>query len=96
MPKSVQPTEEERELIKWLAAYPEVVRTAGINYSPAEVANYAYELVKLYNSFYQSVPPIVREEDEAVKALRVRLSLNVAKVIKSSMRLLGIAVPDRM
>lgn len=96
MPNNVQPTEEERELIKWLAAYPEVVRTAGINYSPAEIANYAYELVKLYNSFYQSVPPIVREEDEAVKALRVRLSLNVAKVIKSSMRLLGIAVPDRM
>lgn len=96
MPRAVQPTEEERELIKWLAAYPEVVQTAGANYSPAEIANYAYELVKLYNSFYQSVPPIVRESDEAVKALRVRLSVNVAKVIKSAMRLLGIQVPDRM
>ncbi len=89
-------TEEERELIKWLMMYPSTVEEAGENYSPAEIANYTFELVKMYNAFYQSVPPIVKETNEEVKQLRVALSLNVAKVVKSAMRLLGIDVPQRM
>lgn len=89
-------TEEERELIKWLMMYPSTVEEAGRNYSPAEIANYTFELVKMYNAFYQSVPPIVKEMNEEVKQLRVALSLNVAKVVKSAMRLLGINVPQRM
>src|SRR5690606_11494615 len=88
-------TEEERELIKWLMMYPSTVEEAGKNYSPAEIANYTFELVKMYNAFYQSVPPIVKETNEEVKQLRVALSLNVAKVVKSAMRLLGIDVPKR-
>lgn len=89
-------TEEERELIKWLMMYPSTVEEAGKNYSPAEIANYTFELVKMYNAFYQSVPPIVKETNEEVKQLRVALSLNVAKVVKSAMHLLGIDVPQRM
>lgn len=89
-------TEEERELIKWLMMYPSTVEEAGKNYSPAEIANYTFELVKMYNAFYQSVPPIVKETNEEVKQLRVALSLNIAKVVKSAMRLLGIDVPQRM
>jgi arginyl-tRNA synthetase len=95
-PNQVQLGEEERELIKWLADFPTVVAEAGNNYSPAEIANYTYELVKMYNHFYQSIPPILKEENEATKMLRVRLSYNVAKVIKQAMLLLGIEVPNRM
>lgn len=95
-PNQVQLDEEERELIKWLADFPTVVAEAGNNYSPAEIANYTYELVKMYNHFYQSIPPILKEENEATKMLRVRLSYNVAKVIKQAMLLLGIEVPNRM
>ena len=95
-PSDVELGSEERELIKMLALFPQVVSDAGQHYSPAEIANYTYELVKLYNHFYQSIPPIVKEEDEEVKKLRVRLSYNVAKVIRNAMRLLGIDVPNRM
>ncbi len=95
-PTQVELGGEERELIKTLAMFPQVVKEAGENYSPAEIANYTYELVKLYNHFYQSIPPIMKEENEDLKKLRVRLSYNVAKVIRNSMILLGIRVPNRM
>jgi len=95
-PVQVELGSEERELIKTLAMFPQVVKEAGENYSPAEIANYTYELVKLYNHFYQSIPPIFKEENEDLKKLRVRLSYNVAKVIRNSMKLLGIRVPNRM
>lgn len=95
-PAKVDLGSEERELIKTLAMFPQVVKDAGANYSPAEIANYTYELVKLYNHFYQSIPPIMKEENEELKKLRVRLSYNVAKVIRNSMILLGIRVPNRM
>ncbi|MBI3133295.1 MAG: arginine--tRNA ligase [Bacteroidetes bacterium] len=85
----------ERELIKHLAAYPQVVADAGHAYSPALIANYAYDLVKHYNSFYQSVS-IFKEEDVAKRNFRLVLSQTVGKVIKSSMKLLGIEVPERM
>jgi arginyl-tRNA synthetase len=85
----------EKDLIKLLVDYPAVIKEAGINYSPALVCNYTYELIKTFNSFYQSVS-ILREEDEGKLNLRLALAKEVAKVIKSSMDLLGINVPDRM
>lgn len=87
--------EKEKELIKTMAQFPEVIQTAAANYSPALVANYSYDLVKEYNSFYQSVS-ILGENDENKKIFRVQLSAKVAHVIKSSFRLLGIDVPERM
>jgi arginyl-tRNA synthetase len=70
--------------------------SAAQNYSPAELANYTYELVKSYNQFYQSVPSIVNETDEAQKALRVNISYAVGQVVKKAMGMLGIEVPERM
>lgn len=86
---------EEKEIIKQLVEFPSVVDEAAKNYSPALIANYSYELVKLYNTFYQSVPILI-EENEDLKNMRLVLSENVAKVIKLSMHLLGIDVPEKM
>jgi len=85
----------EKELIKHLTEYPQLIQEAGKNHSPALIANFTYELVKMYNSFYQSVS-IFREEDTAKVNLRLQLSKTVAGIIKSSMSLLGINVPERM
>jgi arginyl-tRNA synthetase len=85
----------EKEIVKLLADYPAVVKEAGNNYSPALIANYTYELVKAFNSFYQTYS-VMNEMDESLKNARIVISKNVAKVIKSSMRLLGIDVPNRM
>jgi arginyl-tRNA synthetase len=85
----------EKEIIKQLAEYPKVIEEAARDYSPAVIANYSYELVKLYNQFYQNVH-INQETDDAKKAMRLTLSSNVAKVIRSSMKCLGINVPNRM
>jgi arginyl-tRNA synthetase len=86
---------KEKELIKQLELYPEVIQSAAHQHSPALVANYTYELVKEYNSFYQSVS-ILGEEDNTKKVFRVQLSKKVADTIQSSFRLLGIDVPERM
>ena len=86
---------KEKELIKLLQNYPLVIQNAADNLSPALIANYTYELVKGYNSFYQSVP-IFGAENENDKNTRVQISNMVGKVIKSSFSLLGIDVPDRM
>lgn len=93
LPVEIQ--ESEREIVKHLATYPQVIHEAAATYSPALIANYAYELVKLYNSFYQSVS-IMKEEDAGKKNFRLTLSTCAARVIKSSMNLLGIEVPQRM
>ncbi len=85
----------EKEIIKHLVEYPLVIKDAAKELSPALIANYIYELVKLYNQFYQNVPILI-EEDEKLKVMRLILSENVAKVIKSSMLLLGVEVPNRM
>jgi arginyl-tRNA synthetase len=88
--------ENELNLIKELSEFPKVLLSAAQNYSPAELANYTYELVKSYNQFYQSVPSIVNESDAAQKALRVNISYAVGQVVKMAMGVLGIAVPERM
>lgn len=87
--------EKEKELIKQLELYPEVIQQAASNYSPALIANYTYDLVKEFNSFYQNVS-ILGEENEEKKIFRVQLSKKVADTIKSAFSLLGIQVPDRM
>ena len=86
---------KEKELIKQLELYPDVIEQAATIYSPALIANYTYDLVKEFNSFYQNVS-ILGESNQTKKILRVQLAQNVAKVIKSSFKLLGIHVPNRM
>ena len=88
-------SEKECAIIRMLGDFPAVVRQAGTDYSPSGIANYAYELEKEYNQFYHDFS-ILREENEATKAFRVKLTDNVGKVIKTAMNLLGIEVPERM
>ena len=88
-------SDKERSLMQLLAAYPTIVKQAGDEFSPAVVANYAYDLVKEYNQFYHDFS-ILKETDDAVRNMRLLLSANVAKVVKNAMNLLGIDVPDRM
>jgi arginyl-tRNA synthetase len=91
----VEMHEKEKELVKHLELFPEVIQNAAQNYSPALIANYTYDLVKEYNSFYQAVS-ILGEEDLAKKTFRVQLSKKVADTIALAFQLLGIDVPERM
>jgi arginyl-tRNA synthetase len=86
---------KEKELIKQIALFPEAIQDAANNHSPALIANYTYELVKEYNSFYQTVS-ILGEENQSKKIFRVQLSNKVAETIKLAFKLLGIEVPERM
>ena len=86
---------KERELIKQLSLFASVVQQAADTYSPALIANYVYELVKEFNSFYQNVS-ILGEEDPIKRALRIHLSRKVGEVIATGFELLGIEVPERM
>ena len=86
---------KEKELIKQIELFPEVIQSAAHNHSPALVANYTYELVKEYNSFYQTVS-ILGEENLDKKVFRVQLSKKVSDTIKLAFGLLGIDVPERM
>jgi arginyl-tRNA synthetase len=87
--------EKEKELLKQIEEFPVVIQDAAKNHSPALIANYSYDLVREYNSFYQAVS-ILGEEDEMKKIFRVQLSKKVGEVIKSAFGLLGIDVPERM
>ena len=78
-----------------LQLFPETVQMAAENYSPALIANYTYDLVKEFNSFYQNVS-ILGADTKEEKRLRVHLADAVAKVIKTAFSLLGIEVPERM
>ena len=71
------------------------MRQAGEDMSPSIIANYCYDLVKEYNQFYHDYS-ILREENEGKKRLRLVLSANVAKIVRSGMNLLGIEMPERM
>jgi arginyl-tRNA synthetase len=86
---------KEKALLKQLFQFPAVIQDAARNHSPALIANYTYELVKEYNSFYQSVS-ILGEEDEDKKVFRVQVSAKVAETIHKAFGLLGIQVPERM
>jgi arginyl-tRNA synthetase len=87
--------EKEKELIKQVQLFPEVIQSAAENHSPALVANYTYDLVKEFNSFYQNVS-ILGEDNLDKKVFRVQLSNSVSQVIKNAFGLLGISVPERM
>ena len=87
--------EKEKELLKQLELFPEVIQSAAYNHSPALIANYTYDLVKGYNSFYQSVS-ILGEDYLPAKIFRVQLSQKVGATIQSAFKLLGIEVPERM
>ena len=87
--------QKEKELVKQLELFPEVIQNAAQQHSPALVANFTYELVREYNSFYQAVS-ILGEENTEKKIFRVQLSKKVADTIALAFQLLGIAVPDRM
>lgn len=87
--------QKERDLIAILEDFPSVLEAAASQYSPALIANYTYDLVKTFNSFYQNVS-ILGESNQQVKSFRVQLSKKVAAYIKESFALLGIEVPDRM
>ena len=87
--------QEEVELIKALSEYPAVVRTAGEQFAPSVIAAYAYDLAKQFNGYYHD-HSILKEENEAVRSLRLKLASEVARVIRSAMSLLGINVPERM
>ena len=88
-------TDKEKAVVRSLHDMPGVIASAADNFSPAMVANYAYDLAKNFNSFYQDTP-ILREPDAAVKAFRVSLCAAVAQALKNTMRILGIEVPERM
>lgn len=87
--------EKEKELIKQVQLFPEVIQNAAANHSPALIANYTYDLVKEFNSFYQQVS-ILGEENLDKKVFRVQLSKSVGNTIKNAFQLLGIEVPERM
>ena len=88
-------SENEKELIIALSEYKETVSKAAAALSPAHLANYVYEVVKLYNAFYQN-NPILNNENEDVKKFRLYLSQLTSVVIRKSLHLLGIGVVDRM
>jgi len=85
----------ERDLVQVLANFPTVIEASAQEFSPAQIANYVYEVAKLYNKFYHE-ESILKAEQEDIKIFRLHLSAAAAKVIAESMRLLGIQVPERM
>ena len=94
-PNDITLQEKERELLKQLELFPEVIQNAANEHSPALVANYTYDLVKEFNSYYQNVS-ILGANNQTEKEFRVQLSKTVANTIKNGFSLLGIQVPERM
>ena len=88
-------SEKERELIRTIHQYTSVLDKAANTYSPSLIANYVFELVKIFNGYYQSTP-ILKAEDNTLRAFRLTLSMQVANLVKQCMNLLGIQVPNKM
>ena len=95
LPEYFTPSSFEKELIKKLYDYPQIVINAGKEYSPALIANYIYDLAKEFNRFYQETP-IFKEEDSEKRLFRLQLSSFTANIIKKGMGILGIQVPEKM
>ena len=91
----IKPGPRENTVIQRLADFPSVVAEAGHKYSPSIIANYTYDLVKEYNTFYHDCA-ILKEQDQAVRALRLAISDVTARIVRNAMGLLGIKVPERM
>lgn len=92
---SIETNELERELIKLIYEFPSVLQESAVQYNPALIANYVYELTKSFNRFYHEYS-ILKEEDEKVKNFRLVLAKQCSEIIKKGMKLLGIDVPNRM
>jgi arginyl-tRNA synthetase len=86
--------QKEKELLKWLELYPQTIQNAAEQHSPALVANYVYELVKRFNSYYQKV--VILSDNEYIRQFRVRMASQVGYVIQSGMGILGIECPKQM
>jgi len=95
MPSAVNITAKEQEVIKLLTEFPAVIQEAAANYSPALAANFVYDLVKEFNNYYQNTAILTAESEELIN-FRLGLSVKVGEVIKTSMSLLAVNVPDRM
>ena len=91
----VELTPKEIRIIKILNTFPSKIAEAGAAFSPALIANYAYDLAKEFNQYYHDTP-ILREENKAVLTLRLVLVENIAKVLSKAMSILGITLPERM
>ncbi|RZK48709.1 MAG: arginine--tRNA ligase [Pedobacter sp.] len=96
----VKPAEDlldtELEMIRLMGTYTDVLKSAAQAFSPAIMANYLFELAKLFNKFYHEIPPLIKEENEQVKQNRLNLCVLTAQILKNGMGLLGIQVPERM
>lgn len=95
-PANVEMNTSEKEIIKWIYDFEGVVMEAGTAFNPALIANYIYELTKLFNRFYHDYPGILKEENTVIKTFRLQLAKTCAQTIANAMGLLGIAVPERM
>jgi arginyl-tRNA synthetase len=93
--KEIMISQKEKDLIKILLDFPKNIQDAANIYSPAILANYIFEIVKEFNSYYQSTPILNADSDEII-AFRINLSKKISEVIKKSMNLLGINVPEKM
>jgi arginyl-tRNA synthetase len=89
-------TPTEREMIILQSKYPAEIAQAAKGFSPASLANYLYEVAKMFNKFYHEIPPIIKEENSGLKQQRLNLSWVTANILKSGMKILGITVPERM
>jgi arginyl-tRNA synthetase len=96
VPNGIALSATELEMIILLSRYPSEIAASAKAFSPATLANYIYEVAKMFNKFYHEIPPIVKEEDKAIKQHRLNLSWVTANILKSGMRILGIEVPERM
>jgi arginyl-tRNA synthetase len=88
-------SDKEKDLLVLTNQFPATIETAAENYSPAVIANFVYNLAKDYNQFYHN-HNVLKEENDDVRRFRLRLSLTVADMIKTGLRLLGIKAPERM
>jgi len=91
----VMVNEKERNILKLIHEFPDVVKNSGEAYNPSLIANYIYDLTKEYNQFYHDYP-ILKEMDDRIRDMRLMLSAITARVLKNGMALLGIEVPERM
>jgi arginyl-tRNA synthetase len=87
--------DKEKQILMLLHDFPSIVKQAGDNYSPALIANYAFDLAKEFNGFYQDIP-VLKEENQNLREFRLALSKFTADVLKNALGLLGITAPERM
>ena len=87
---------EDVDLLKSLYQFPQVVTEAAEQKSPALIANYAYDLVKTFNSFYQNTTPILKEENESIKTRRLCICVLVGQTLRNAMGLIGVKLPEQM